>query len=79
MAQKGLAVNQVTTPPDGFISSGLDMLPIGNTDLRDKGSGNNQLKRASQPARKRKARTSSRETQVLHEGLVKNISVDHML
>lgn len=48
MAQKGLAVNQVTTPPDGFISSGLDMLPIGNTDLRDKRSVTNPLRRASE-------------------------------
>ena len=32
MAQKGLAVNQLKTPPGRFMSQGLQTLTTGNTD-----------------------------------------------
>lgn len=53
MAQKGLAVNHPTTPADRFMSRGLEMLAIGNTDLRDEPKVNNQPKKPRRPAREK--------------------------
>lgn len=73
MAQKGLAVNQLTTPADRFISRGLEMLAVTNTDLRNKPQVNNQLKKASRSARKKVENQLTRDSHVLFGTLLKSM------
>lgn len=52
MAQKGLAVKQVSTPRGRFMSRGSQIFTAGNPDLRDKPKVNNQWKEAGQRAQR---------------------------
>lgn len=61
MAQKGLAVNQLKTPPGRFTSQGLQTLTTGNTDLRDKSKVNNQSKSAGRQAERGSQEAGLRE------------------
>lgn len=72
MAQKGLAVNHPTTPADRFMSRGLEMLAIGNTDLRDEPKVNNQPKKPRRPAREEVENQLARDTRVLSGTLLKS-------